>query len=53
MGRRNTQLEAVLHRKKKLKALAEIDERETQIEEMDIQAAVGFGEFVLLNASRL
>jgi hypothetical protein len=39
--------------KKKLKALAEIDERETQIEEMDIQAAVGFGEFVLLNASRL
>jgi hypothetical protein len=38
--------------KEKLKALAEIDERETQIEEMDIQA-VGFGEFVLLNASRL
>lgn len=34
-------------------ALAEINERETQIEEMDLQAAVGFGEFVLLNASRL
>jgi len=31
-------------------ALAEINERDARIEQMDIQAAVGFGEFVLLNA---
>jgi hypothetical protein len=34
-------------------ALAEIDERDARIEEIDIQAAVSFGEFVLLNAPRL
>ncbi len=34
-------------------ALAEIDERDARIEEMDVQAAVSFGEFVLLNAPRL
>jgi hypothetical protein len=31
-------------------ALAEINERDAQIEQMDVQAAVEFGEFVLLNA---
>src|SRR5271167_593950 len=34
-------------------ALAELEERDTRIEEMDVQAAVSFGEFVLLNAPRL
>jgi hypothetical protein len=34
-------------------ALAEISERDVRIEEMDVQAAVSFGEFVLLNAPRL
>ena len=34
-------------------ALAEIDERDARIEELDVQAAVSFGEFVLLNAPRL
>jgi len=34
-------------------ALAEIEEHEARINEMDIQAAVRFGEFVLLNAPRL
>jgi site-specific DNA recombinase len=34
-------------------ALAEINERDAQIEKMDVQAAVGFGEFVLLHAPRL
>ncbi len=34
-------------------ALAEIEERDARIDEMDVQAAVSFGEFVLLNAPRL
>jgi hypothetical protein len=34
-------------------ALAEIREHEARIAEVDIQAAVSFGEFVLLNAPRL
>jgi hypothetical protein len=34
-------------------ALAEIAEHDARIEEIDIQAAVSFGEFVLLNAARL
>jgi hypothetical protein len=34
-------------------ALAEINERDARIEQMDLHAAVTFGEFVLLNAARL
>jgi site-specific DNA recombinase len=34
-------------------AIAEIDERDARIEEMGLQAAVSFAEFVLLNAARL
>ncbi len=34
-------------------ALAEIEECDARIQQMDIQAAVSFGEFVLLNAPRL
>jgi site-specific DNA recombinase len=34
-------------------ALAEISERDARIEELDVQAAVSFGEFVMLNAPRL
>ncbi len=34
-------------------ALAEINERDARIELLDVHAAVGFGEFVLLNAPRL
>jgi hypothetical protein len=34
-------------------ALAEIAERDARIEEMDVQAAVSFGGFILLNAPRL
>jgi site-specific DNA recombinase len=34
-------------------ALAEINERDTRIEETDVQAAVRFGEFILLSAPRL
>ncbi len=34
-------------------AIAELEERDTRIEEMDGQAAVRFGEYVLLNAARL
>jgi hypothetical protein len=34
-------------------ALAEIDERDARIEQMDVHVAVRFGEFVLLNAPRL
>ena len=34
-------------------ALGEINERDAQIEEIDVQCAVEFGEFVLLNAPRL
>jgi hypothetical protein len=34
-------------------ALAEINERDARIEELDVEAAVSFGEFLLLNASRL
>src|ERR1019366_3873198 len=34
-------------------ALAEIDERDARIDEIDIQGTVSFGEFVLLNAPRL
>ena len=34
-------------------AIAEIEERDARIEELDIQAAVEFGQYVLLNASRL
>jgi hypothetical protein len=30
--------------------LAETNERDARIEELDLQAAVSFGEFVLLNA---
>lgn len=33
-------------------AVAEIDERDTRIEETDVQAALGFGKFVLLSAPR-
>jgi hypothetical protein len=33
--------------------LAELDEREARIEELDVQAAVSFGEFIRLNARRL
>jgi site-specific DNA recombinase len=34
-------------------ALAEIEERDARIDELDVQAAVSFGEVVLLNAPRL
>jgi site-specific DNA recombinase len=34
-------------------ALAEIGERDARIEELDVQAALSFGEFLLLNAPRL
>ena len=34
-------------------ALAEINERDTRIEETDVRAAVRFGEFILLSAPRL
>jgi hypothetical protein len=34
-------------------AVAEIDERDARIEETDVQAALGFGKFVLLSAPRL
>ena len=33
--------------------LADLDEHDARIEEMDLQAAVSFSEFVLLNAARL
>ena len=33
--------------------LAELEERDARIEELDVQAAVGFAEYVLLNAARL
>jgi hypothetical protein len=33
--------------------VAEFEERDARIQEMDLQAAVNFGEFVLLNAPRL
>jgi site-specific DNA recombinase len=34
-------------------AIAEIEEREARIEELDVQTAVSLGEYVLLNAARL
>src|ERR1700675_2733543 len=34
-------------------ALAEIEERDTRIDEIDVQAAVSYGEFLLLNAPQL
>jgi hypothetical protein len=34
-------------------ALAELNERDARIEELDAQAAVSFGEFVILTAPRL
>ena len=34
-------------------ALAEIEERDARIQELDIEAAVNFGELILLNAPRL
>jgi hypothetical protein len=34
-------------------ALSEINERDTRIDELDVQAAVNHGEFLLLNAPRL
>jgi hypothetical protein len=34
-------------------ALADIEERDARIEELDIETAVTFGKFVLLNAVRL
>jgi len=34
-------------------ALAEINERDARIEETDVQAAISYGEFILLSAPRL